>query len=161
MSFLTWVAYSLGMKEDPMRLGKRLLQQKIHSQRELMTKGLEKGIGMKIDVGKTKVMRFTKGMRANLRIRVDKEELKQIDEFSYLGSVLSWDGRYTKEIWIRIALAKDAFVKKRELVTKGFHKGIRKRLVKSLEWSVLLYGCETWTLRKEDIKRQEAFEMSV
>ena len=54
-----------------------------------------------------------------------------------------------------------AFVKRRELMTKGFDKGIRKRLVKSLVWSVLLYGCETWTLRKEDIKRLEAFEMWV
>ena len=46
-------------------------------------------------------------------------------------------------------------------MTKGLVKGIRKRLVKSLVWSVLLYGCETWTLRKEDVKRLEAFEMWV
>ena len=36
---------------------------------------------------------------------------------------------------------------------------LRKRLVKSLVWSVTLYGCETWTLRKDDCKRLEAFEM--
>ena len=32
-------------------------------------------------------------------------------------------------------------------------------VVKSLVWSVTLYGCETWTLRKDDCKRLEAFEM--
>ena len=32
-------------------------------------------------------------------------------------------------------------------------------MVKTLVWSVMLYGSETWTMRKEDIKRIEAFEM--
>jgi len=32
-------------------------------------------------------------------------------------------------------------------------------MVKALVWSVALYGLETWTLRKEDIKRIQAFEM--
>ena len=32
-------------------------------------------------------------------------------------------------------------------------------MIKTLIWSVVLYGAETWTMRKEDIKRLEAFEM--
>jgi len=32
-------------------------------------------------------------------------------------------------------------------------------MIKTLMWSVLLYGSETWTLKKEDIKRLEACEM--
>ena len=32
-------------------------------------------------------------------------------------------------------------------------------MVKTLVWSVVLYGSETWTMRKDDIKRLEAFEM--
>jgi len=32
-------------------------------------------------------------------------------------------------------------------------------MVKTVVWSVALYGSETWTLRKEDIKRIQAFEM--
>jgi len=34
-------------------------------------------------------------------------------------------------------------------------------MVKALVWSVALYGSETWTLRKEDIKRIQAFEMQI
>jgi len=36
---------------------------------------------------------------------------------------------------------------------------LRKRMVKVFVWNVVLYGSETWTLRKEDIRRLEAFEM--
>ena len=32
-------------------------------------------------------------------------------------------------------------------------------MVKALIWSVTLYGAETWTMRKEDVKRIEDFEM--
>ena len=32
-------------------------------------------------------------------------------------------------------------------------------MVKALKWSITLYGAETWTMRKEDAKRIEAFEM--
>ena len=33
------------------------------------------------------------------------------------------------------------------------------RIIKFMTWSVVLHGSETWTLRKENIKRLEAFEM--
>ena len=39
------------------------------------------------------------------------------------------------------------------------NKNPMKRIIKSMIWSVVLYGSETWTLRKEDIRRLEAFEM--
>ena len=38
---------------------------------------------------------------------------------------------------------------------------LRKRLVKTLVWPVVLYGFETWTFRKEEINRLNAFEMWV
>ena len=38
---------------------------------------------------------------------------------------------------------------------------LRKILVKTLVWPVVLYGCETWTMRKEEINRLNAFEMWV
>ena len=41
----------------------------------------------------------------------------------------------------------------------ALHASTKKRLVKALIWPVTTYGCEAWTLRKEDEKRIEAFEM--
>src|SRR2546426_6321134 len=36
---------------------------------------------------------------------------------------------------------------------------LKKRMIKTIVWSVALYAAETWTLRKEDIRRLEALEM--
>ena len=38
-------------------------------------------------------------------------------------------------------------------------QGLKKRLIKCLVWPVALYGCETWTLRKAERDKLEAFEM--
>ena len=40
-------------------------------------------------------------------------------------------------------------------------KELRKRLVKYFVWSVVLYGADTWTLRRNEQKQLEAFEMWV
>jgi len=43
-----------------------------------------------------------------------------------------------------------------ELLRGNISKDLKKRMVKALVWSVALHGSETWTLRKEDIKRIQA-----
>ena len=55
-------------------------------------------------------------------------------------------------------MAKDAFSKRKELLTRGMSKRVKK-IVKTVIWSVAMYSAETWSLRKEDIRRIEALEM--
>ena len=60
----------------------------------------------------------------------------------------------------RIVLAKEEFNKKKEFLTKGgLSRILKKRMVKVLVWPVAFYGCEIWTLRKEEINKLEALEM--
>src|ERR1700761_6681016 len=63
------------------------------------------------------------------------------------------------EIQGRIAMAKDAFNRRRELLTKHMNRDLRKRIIKSVVWSLALYGSETWTLKKKKREKLEAFEM--
>src|SRR6218665_1821847 len=56
-------------------------------------------------------------------------------------------------------MGKEAFSRSKELLRGGLKRCLKKRMVKTLIWSVTLYCAETWTLRKEDIIRLEAFEM--
>ena len=44
------------------------------------------------------------------------------------------------------------------MLTRGMNKEVKKKIVKTVIWSVALYSAETWWLRKEDI-RIEALEM--
>ena len=69
------------------------------------------------------------------------------------------DGRSETEIRVRIGMAKDAFSKRKELLTRGPSRIVKKKIVKAGIWSVALYSAETWSLRKEDVRRIEAFEM--
>jgi len=93
------------------------------------------------------------------KIKINGEEVEQVKSFCYLGSMMTADARCQNDIKRRIALGKDAFTKRGELMRGGLNKSLKKRLIKTLVWSVALYGSETWTIRKEDMRRLEAFEM--
>lgn len=115
---------------------------------------------MKINIGKTKSMRISREEEeVTEKIKINGEEVEQVKSFCYLGSMITTDARCQSDIKRRIAMGKDAFTKRGELLRGGLNKGLKKRLVKTLVWSVALYGSETWTIKKEDIKRLEAFEM--
>jgi hypothetical protein len=73
--------------------------------------------------------------------------------------MLTDDGRCTCEIKSRIAMAKAEFNKKKNLFTRKLDLNLRKKLVKCYNWSVALYGAETWTLRAVDQKHLESFAM--
>ena len=75
--------------------------------------------------------------------------------------VLPWiyDHRGWKKYKRHEAANKNAFCKRRELLTKSMSKELKKRMAKTLVWPVALYGCETWTMRREEMDRLDAFEM--
>ncbi|VVC43630.1 Hypothetical protein CINCED_3A006507 [Cinara cedri] len=87
-----------------------------------------------------------------------KEEMSMM--LHILESSLDNEVISTKEIRRRITLAKYAFEKKRTLLTNK-HLSIRsrKKFVKTYVWSILLYGCESWTIGKYEKNRLEAMEM--
>ena len=73
--------------------------------------------------------------------------------------MLTNDGRCTREIKSRIAMAKAAFSKKKTLFTSKLELNLRKKLIKCYIWSIALYGTEIWTLRAAEQKHLESFEM--
>jgi hypothetical protein len=117
--------------------------------------------GMKINVGKTKVMTIGKNDEDDEKteISLDGKEVEEVDSFKYLGSWITAEGRSDKEIGCRIGMAKKAWGDKRKLLTGSLDIGLRKRLMKAYIWSIALYGCETWTVRKREESKLEAFEM--
>ena len=116
---------------------------------------------MKINVKKTKVMRISNNKDDAMNITINGQQVEQVTAFKYLGSIISSDGRCTEEIRTRIAMAKKAFMKRKELLTKGLDIQTKKSIVKSIIWVVALYGSETWTLLEKEVKNIEAFKMWV
>src|SRR6218665_2526551 len=72
----------------------------------------------------------------NMKIKIDGEEIEQVTEFCFLGSLISSDAKCHKEIKKRRAMGKEAFTKGKELLKGGLNTDIKKIMVKALIWSV-------------------------
>ena len=73
---------------------------------ELLKEDSEKA-GLKINIGKTKTMVFGKESLAN-KVETDGMQIDNVNEFVYLGSLLTWDSDYSKEIKRRLDKAMGA-----------------------------------------------------
>jgi len=71
-----------------------------------------------------------------------------MDKFPYHGSQITEDGECTTEFRTRLNMEKSQHTDSTKL-----------RLMKALLWPVATYGCESWTLRKNEETRLDAFEM--
>jgi len=91
---------------------------------------------------------------------INSTRIENVTEFVYLGSLLTWDNDCSKEIKRRIARATGAMAGFKK-VWNSMYIRVRTKLsiIRSCVISVLLYTCETWTLRKRDIGSLMAFEM--
>jgi hypothetical protein len=112
---------------------------------------------MEMNVGKTKAMRISR-QQSPIQIVTDQNQPENVEYFNYLGSMVTNDGRYTREIKSRIAMVKVSYNKKKTFFTSKLGLSLRTKLVKCYIWSIALYGAETWTLRKVDQKYLESSE---
>src|SRR6476661_2380072 len=78
--------------------------------------------GMKINIKKTKVMKVSKKVGDEISILINGKKIDQVQSFKYLGSTMTENGKCKTEIKIRIALAKETFSKRKELLTKRFQQ---------------------------------------
>ncbi|KAJ4442843.1 hypothetical protein ANN_04436 [Periplaneta americana] len=114
--------------------------------------------GMKISANKTKSMLIGRKIQ-KINLRILNEAVEQVGSFKYLGCTLSSNMNCCLEVKWKIAMAKEAFNRKRSIFCGPLQKELRRRLVECFVWSVALYGEETWTLRRSEKKCIEAFEM--
>ena len=124
-----------------------------------MVKSEEKGL--QLNTKKTECMVISK--KANVpttNILCKGEKIKQVKNFKYLGYTITQDGKSETEIKKRISMAKDTFSKMKAIFTnRNISTSTKINTLKAYVWSVLLYGCECWTLNKDTERRLEAAEL--
>ena len=91
------------------------------------------------NVKKTKVMSVSKQGDGNANIVLNEERIKQVEQFCCMASLITDNGSCSKEIRARMAMAKTAFNKREEVLTRGNRMKV-KNIIKTDAWSVLLYG---------------------
>jgi hypothetical protein len=90
---------------------------------------------------------------------INDEQLEVVNKFVYLGSCISAGGCVGDEITLRIAKARLAFANLKHLWRrrdKSF--SLKGRVYNASVRAVLLYGCESWSLRTEDAQRLSVFD---
>ena len=117
--------------------------------------------GLTVNMIKTVFMAVGHGIESSdrLPLMVNDQSIMYVDQFKYLGSVVSPDGRCHADVSARIAAASKAFG---ALYSSVFHNGdltpaTKQRVYTCCVLSVLLYGAECWTLLQVDTRRLEAF----
>jgi len=85
-------------------------------------------------------------------LMIDSTLIENFTEFVYLGRLRAWDNDCSNEIKTRIARATGAMAGFQK-VWNSMYVSVRTKLsiIRSCVMSVLLFACETWTLRKRDI----------
>lgn len=114
-----------------------------------------KEYSLKINADKNKSLACYKKNIQSINITLDsKLIIVQVDYFNYLGSVITNDGKSTKEIRNIIGQAKNASLNNKKLLTsKNMRVAIKKRFIKQV-----LYGSDTWTMNKKEINILEELE---
>ncbi|GFS05260.1 RNA-directed DNA polymerase from mobile element jockey [Elysia marginata] len=117
--------------------------------------------GLELNSKKTEVMVISR--KANslpVNVTVNKNKLTQRENFKYLGTLISSDGRSDTEIQARMAQAKATFQKMKSILTNPYVSiQTRKRVLERYIEPILMYGSETWTITNKFKKKLEAVEM--
>ena len=117
---------------------------------------VSKNVGLMINKSKTSAMT----VHGEGDVQMEEEKIDQVVKSKFLGSYITPAGDSTCDIKTRIGQAKSVTNNMAEVWgSKDLSTKHKVRLAKALIWSVALYACETWTVRKQEEKMIDAFEM--
>ena len=111
-------------------------------------------VGLKLNIQKTKIMACS----PITSWQIDGVTVEVVADFLFLGSKITADGEWNHKIKRRILLGRkvmtnlDSILKSRHITSST-----KVHLVKAMVFPVVLYGCESWTMKKAEHRRIDAF----
>ena len=90
----------------------------------------------------------------------DGETVETVSDFIFWGSKITADGDCSHEIKRRLLLRRNAMTNlESTLKSRDINWPTKVRPVKAIAFSVLVYGCESWTIKKAECRRTDGFEL--
>ena len=119
----------------------------------MKVKDESENVGLKLNIQKMKIM-------ASGPITSWEIDRETVADFIFLGSKITADGDCSHETKRRLLLGRkvmthlDSILKSRDITLPT-----KVRLVKAMVFPVVIYGCESWTIKKAECQRIDAFEL--
>ena len=110
-------------------------------------------VDLKLNIQKTKIM-------ASGPITSWKIDGETVADFIFLGSKITADGNCSHEIKRRLLLGRKVMTNLDSILkSKDITLSTKVCLVKAMVFPVVMYGCESWTIKKAECRRIDAFEL--
>ena len=133
------------MAESEEELKSLLMKVKVESEK----------VGLKLNIQKMKIM----ASGPITLWEIDGETVETVSDFTFLGPNITADGDCSHEIKRRLLLGRkvmtnlDSIFKSRDITLP-----IKVHLIKAMVFPMVMYGCESWTVKKAECRRIDAFE---
>ena len=126
--------------------------------KSLLMKVKEKSekVGLKLNIQKTKIM----ASGPIISCQIDGERKETVRDFIFLGSKITADGDCSHEIKRCLLFGRKAMTNLDSILkSSDITWPAKVRLVKAMVFPVVMYGCESWTIKKAECQRSDAFEL--
>ena len=113
-------------------------------------------VGLKLNIQKTKIMASS----PTTSLQIDGETMETVTEFILGGSKITADGDYSHEIKRHLILGRKAVTNLNSVLkSTDITLPTKVHLVKAMVFPVVMYRCESWTIKKSELWRIDAFEL--
>ena len=102
-------------------------------------------VGLKLNLQKTKIMASS----PITSWEIGGETVETVSDFIFLGSIITADGDCSQEIKKHLLLGRKAMTNLDSILkSRGITLPTKVHLVKAMVFPVVMYGCESWTIKK-------------
>ena len=122
--------------------------------KSLLMKEESEKAGLKLNIKKTKIMASS----SITSWQIDGEMMETMTEFIFLGSKITADGDCSHEIKWRLLLERKTMTNLESILeSRNITLTTKVCLVKAMVFPVVMYGCESWTIKKAEGQTIDAF----
>ena len=113
-------------------------------------------VGLKLNIQKTKIMASS----AIISWQIDRETMETVRDFILGDSIITADGDCSHEIKRCLFLGRKAMTNLESILkSRDVTLPAKVCIVKAMVFPLVMYGCESWTLKKAECQRTDAFEL--
>ena len=122
----------------------------------MKVKGQSEKVGLKLNIQKTKIM----ASGPIISWQIDGETVETVADFIFLGSKITADGHCSHEIKRGLLFGRKVMTNLETILkSRDITLPTKVSLVKAMVFPVVMYGCESWTIKKAEHRRIDGFEL--